>query len=280
AVLLGLLIPFGFLYIKFMLDTKIHGKRDIERINPEVPVVGEIPEIKDNQTNVFSNPNDRSPLAESFRILSSNVNYIIEPSETGKVIFCTSTIKGEGKTFVSLNLSLAISSLNKKVLLIGADLRNPQIHAYLNKNKNDDGLTNYLYETDFDWKKALIRGFGKHRQHDTLISGNLPPNPAFLLTNGRFEQLLEEAKQEYDYIIVDTAPTILVTDTLLITHLADTTLFVTRADFTEKNLLEHSVDLYKQKKIQNMAYVINSVGANKSYGYNYGYGYGYHEQDS
>ncbi|NNK83014.1 MAG: polysaccharide biosynthesis tyrosine autokinase [Flavobacteriaceae bacterium] len=280
AVLLGLLIPFGFLYIKFMLDTKIHGKRDVERINPEVPVVGEIPEIKDNQTNVFSNPNDRSPLAESFRILSSNVNYIIEPSETGKVIFCTSTIKGEGKTFVSLNLSLAISSLNKKVLLIGADLRNPQIHAYLNKNKNDDGLTNYLYETDFDWKKALIRGFGKHRQHDTLISGNLPPNPAFLLTNGRFEQLLEEAKQEYDYIIVDTAPTILVTDTLLITHLADTTLFVTRADFTEKNLLEHSVDLYKQKKIQNMAYVINSVGANKSYGYNYGYGYGYHEQDS
>ena len=151
--------------------------------------------------------------------------------------------------------------------------------GYLNTNKNAFGLTNYLHEPDFNWEKAIIKGFEAHKHHDTLISGNLPPNPAFLLTNGKFEQLLEKAKKEYDYIIVDTAPTILVTDTLLISHLADATLFVSRADFTEKNLLEHSVDLNKQKKIKNMAYVINAVGANKSYGYNYGYGYGYHEQD-
>lgn len=279
ALLLGLLVPFGFLYLKFMLDTKIHGKRDLESINSEVPIVGEIPKIKDGNNDVFTNPNDRSPLAESFRILSSNVNYILEPKESGKVIFCTSTIKGEGKTFVSLNLSLALSSLYKKVLLIGADLRNPQIHNYLKIDKNAFGLTNYLHEPDFNWEKAIIKGFEAHKHHDTLISGNLPPNPAFLLTNGRFEQLLKKAKQEYDYIIVDTAPTILVTDTLLISHLADATLFVSRADFTEKKLLEHSVDLNKQKKIKNMAYVINAVGANKSYGYNYGYGYGYHEQD-
>ena len=200
-------------------------------------------------------------------------------SDRGKVILCTSSIKGEGKTFVSLNLSLALASLNKKVLLIGADLRNPQLHTYINIEKNRAGLSNYLHDVNTDWKQSLIKGFDKHPSHDILISGNLPPNPAHLLTNGNFEILLEEAKSLYDFIIVDTAPTILVTDTLLISHLADATMYMTRADFTEKSLLDHSIDLNKHKKLTNMAYVVNGVGANKSYGYNYGYGYGYEQED-
>ncbi len=278
SILAGLLIPYGILYILFMLDTKLHGKKDIEQLTSEIPVAAEIPVIKDSKKNIFKDPNDRSALAESFRILSSNVNYILPKTETGRVIYCTSAIKGEGKTFVSLNLSLALSSLNKKVLLIGADLRNPQLHNYTQIDKDKKGLTNYLHDSDFNWKQALYKGFKEHSNHDLLISGSLPPNPAHLLTNGRFETLLEEAKLVYDYIIVDTAPTILVTDTLLISEFADATLFISRANVTEKKLLDHSIELNKSEKLKNMAYVVNSVGSSKSYGYNYGYGYGYGSQ--
>ena len=125
--------------------------------------------------------------------------------------------------------------------------------------------------------------FDEHPEHRTMLSGAIPPNPAHLLTNGRFEQLIAEVRAEFDYVIVDTAPTILVTDTLLISKFADITLFLTKANYTDKKLLKFSKDLSDSKKITNMAYVINSVGAGKSYGYgygyNYGYSYGYHEEN-
>ncbi|MDB9783104.1 polysaccharide biosynthesis tyrosine autokinase, partial [Winogradskyella sp.] len=212
ALLAGLLMPFGFLYVLFMLDTKLHTKDDITDLKIDIPVIGEIPEIKNANTSIFKDPNDRSVLAESFRILSANVDYIlpIVDGEKGKVIYCTSTIKGEGKTYISVNLSLALSSINKKVLLIGSDLRNPQIHTLINEEKHKAGLSNYLHDPSFDWKAAIVKGFEKHPNHDLILSGSIPPNPAHLLTNGRFKKLIEEAKQDYDYIIVDTAPTILV----------------------------------------------------------------------
>lgn len=283
AILAGLLLPFGTLYLIFMLDSKVHDKKDVERVLRNVPIIGQIPDVKDKTSLIFEDPNDRSILAESFRILSSNVRYVLPRKENnnGEVVFCTSTIKGEGKTYVSINLSLALSSLNKKVLLIGADLRNPQIHNYSTKDKNALGLSNYLFEYDLDWKDMLIKGFKNHKTHDVLLSGSIPPNPAHLLTNGRFDQLIEEAKQVYDYIIVDTAPTILVTDTMLISHLADTCAYIVKANFTEKNLLEFSKDLHESGKLKNMAVVVNSVGTSKShgYGYNYGYGYGYNDKE-
>lgn len=277
ALIGGLLVPFGVLYLKFMLDTKLHSKEDIASINPKTPVIGEIPDMKKDREVVFDDPNAKSVLAESFRILSYNVDYILplKQDDRGKVIYCTSTIKGEGKTYVSLNLSLALSSINKKVLLIGADLRNPQIHGHINKDKDKVGLTNYLHDTNFSWRDALVSGFEKHPDHRILLSGPIPPNPAHLLTNGRFAKLIEEARDDYDYIIVDTAPTILVTDTMLISDLADATIYIARADFTEKNLLKFSKDLSESGKLKNMAYVINSVGASKSYGYSYNYGYNY-----
>ncbi|WP_431156528.1 GumC family protein [Winogradskyella poriferorum] len=277
AFLAGLLIPFGFLYLMFTLDTKIHGKDDLTKVSSEIPVIGEIPDLKKKQNLIFNDPNDRSALAESFRILSSNVDYIlpVQDNEKSKVIYCTSTIKGEGKTFVSLNLSLALSSINKKVLIIGADLRNPQIHSHINEDKHRPGLSNYLHDIDFNWKEAIIKGFEKHPNHHIILSGSIPPNPAHLLTNGRFKTLIEEAKKDYDYIIVDTAPIILVTDTMLISQLADATIYIARANYTEKKLLEFSKELNEAGKLKNMAYVINSVGASKSYGYGYNYGYNY-----
>ena len=278
AFVAGLLVPFGVIYTSILLDTKIKGKRDVEIRVPNVPVLAEIPKIT-GENLVFSNPTDRSTQAEAFRILSANVNYVLPKlsNDKGKVIYVTSTIKGEGKTYAGINLSLALSSLNKKVLLIGADLRNPQIHHYTipERDKNEAGLSNYLYDHSFEWHKALIKGFPMHPDHDVLLSGNIPPNPAHLLTNGRFEQLLNEAKEEYDYIIVDTAPTILVTDTLLISKFADATLYMVRAEVTEKSLLEFSKNLSETGRLKNMAYVVNGVGASRAYGYSYNYGYGY-----
>ncbi|MBL87352.1 MAG: tyrosine protein kinase [Winogradskyella sp.] len=284
ALLAGLLIPFGVLYLIFMLDTKLHSKDDIAEVTTQIPVIGEIPDLRKKKNIIFNDPNDRSPLAESFRILSSNVDYVlpVKEGEKGKIIYCTSTIKGEGKTYVSLNLSLALSSINKKVLLIGADLRNPQIHTHISEDKQKPGLSNYLHDVDYNWQDALISGFDKHPNHRIILSGSIPPNPAHLLTNGRFKKLIEEAREIYDYVVVDTAPTILVTDTMLISQLADVTIYITRANYTEKNLLKFSKDLSESGKLKNMAYVINSVGASKSqgYGYNYGYNYGYGSADS
>jgi capsular exopolysaccharide synthesis family protein len=278
ALMCGLLIPFGGIYIFNLLDTKIKGKDDVKSLIDNIPVLAELPRIKSEKL-VFDNPTDRSVQSEAFRILSANVEYILPPNDDiddkGKVIYCTSTIKGEGKTYTALNLSLALSSINKKVLLIGADLRNPQIHTYVAKDKNEKGLSNYLHEHLFDWKDVLVKGFEKHPNHDLLLSGSIPPNPAQLLTNGRFKALIDEAKELYDYIIVDTAPTILVTDTMLISRLADATIYLVRADYTEKSLLEFSKGLSDTGKLKNVAYVINGVGANRSYGYSYNYGYGY-----
>ncbi len=277
ALVAGLLVPFGVIFVSHMLDTKVKGKKDVELRVPNIPILAELPKIK-GKNLVFSDPTDRSTQAEAFRILSANVNYVLPGvSKKGKVIYVTSTIKGEGKTYAGINLSLSLSSINKKVLLIGADLRNPQVHHYTKPemDKNAPGLSNYLHDETFDWRTALVKGFSMHPNHDTLLSGAIPPNPAHLLTNGRFEQLLEDAKEIYDYIIVDTAPTILVTDTLLISEFADVTLYMVRAEVTEKNLLDFSKNLARTGRLKNVAYVINSVGASRAYGYSYNYGYGY-----
>ena len=282
-ILLGLLVylsiyfiaPFGIIYLIFLLDTKVHNKLDMDLLASEIPVIAEIPQIKAGVSTIFSNPNDRSVLAESFRILTTNMKFVLPSDGLGKVIFCTSTIKGEGKTFISLNLSLAMASLNKKTLLIGADLRNPQLHSYANVNKNQMGLSNYLTDPTLGWKSSTMKVFDKHPNHEVLFSGVIPPNPAHLLANGNFEKLIEEAKLIYDYIIVDLAPTILVTDTLLVAHLADATICAVRANHTDKKLIPFSVDLSNTKRLVNMSYVINGLKENRSYGYNYNYGYNY-----
>ena len=290
---LGISIPILIIYLIFLFDTKIHSKKDLEEIFPHASILGEIPLIKDKSDLIFSAPNQRSILAEASRIISSNTNYLIDKKlDAGPIILATSTIKGEGKTFVALNLSLALASLNKKVLLIGADLRNPQIHKYANIEKKSQGLTNFLHDDNFKWETAVINIFKDQPTHKTLIAGNIPPNPTQLLSNGRLEKLLKSAKKEYDYIILDCAPTLLVSDTLLISHLADVTVYLTRANQTEKEILNHTKKLIVESKIKNVGFVLNGVGAGLSYGYkygykysygykygyNYGYGYGYNEE--
>lgn len=279
AIVAGLAVPFGGIYLFFLLDTKVKNKESILDINTKNPVVGELPKLQKNEQLSFVTQNDSSVQAEAYRVLAYNLGFGITPTKAkdGKVIYCTSTIKGEGKTHVSLNLSLALSSLDKKVLLIGADLRNPQIHSYIGREKEEVGLSNFLYDTEFEWKSALINNFEAHPHHDILLSGSIPPNPSILLANGRLNTLFEEAKQVYDYIIVDTAPTLLVSDTLLISAASDTIVYITRANYTEKKLINYSKDLAEAGKLNNLVYVVNAIDIKKagSYGYGYGYNYGY-----
>lgn len=276
SILLGLLLPFLVFYIRFSTDNNIHDRIEIEQLNPEIPVVAEIPFFEKDKK--FIDVNDRSVLAESFRILGANVTHLLSPEETddeGKVIFVTSAIKGEGKTLLALNLSLAYASIGKRVLLVGGDLRNPTLHSYLSLDKNSQGLADYLSGKVLDYKKNLFEGFKSNPDHKIFLSGAVPSNVPVLLSGNNFEQFLEEAKKEYDYIIMDTAPTMLVTDTLLIAKHADITLFAVRAGVTDKNVMKFSKELNKTKKLKNMVYVMNAVGQIHSSKLNYGYGYGY-----
>lgn len=287
AIVIGLLIPFLIIYVGFLLDDKLHTKEDILKLTKNKIILSEVPHI--NSETKLTSINDRTLLGESFRILRTNLTYIfpLQTEKKGQTLMVTSTIKGEGKTFTALNLSISFSIMNKKVLLIGADMRNPQLHNYLNVKKSEKGLQNYLHDLSVDWHSTLKKNVNGVENLDVILSGAIPPNPAELLSNGRLETLIKEAKEEYDFIIVDTPPTLLVTDTLVISHLVDTTLYVVRADFTPKNILEFSLDLSNRGKLKNMAYVINNVGSNYKgynysykYSYAYGYGYGYDDADN
>jgi capsular exopolysaccharide synthesis family protein len=278
AFLIGFFFPFSILYIYFLFDSKIKNKNEIEFTSSNVPIIAEIPYFEGFK--IFNDKNDRSVHAETFRIFSSNVNFslpIKEDNKLGDLILTTSSIMGEGKTYITANLALALASYNKKVLLIGADMRKPKLAEALKMEFSGKGLSSYLREKETNWKDLLI----KNSEIDVLFSGYIPPNSSNLLSNGRFELLIEEAKKEYDYILVDSAPTIYVNDTFLISKLADLTIYVTRFDYTERELIKYSNDLNTKNKLTNMAYIVNGIknttNFNYKYNYNYGYGYGYGE---
>lgn len=282
---IGLLIPLLIIIGKNFLDTKVHHKGDLLAATREIPFLGEIPKVAGDAEETIQ-INDRSPLAESFRILRTNLAYLVQSrnKEKGQIIFVTSTIKGEGKTFISYNLARTLASTNKKVLLLGADIRNPRLHKFTGAPVGAKGLSDFLYNHDIESSDVITPTNEGGIPVDLVLSGAIPPNPAELFMNERMEEFLKTEEKNYDYIIVDTAPTMIVTDTLLISPLADTTLYVTRAGYTEKKLLEFPKDLKQQGKLKGLAIVLNDVDYSKfsygaKYGYAYGYGYGYGADD-
>lgn len=269
ALFLGTLIPFGVIYIMSLLDNKVHNRKDVENM-VKAPVLGDIPNTKAENKIVISG-NDRSSVSEAFRLLRTNMNFMLPGTkEGGKTIFITSTLSSEGKTFVSINLAEVLALTNQKVLLIGADIRKPKIGDYLNINF-EKGLTHYLMDKAL--KESDIIESGKQVNFDFISSSIIPPNPSELLMNGRFEEVLAYGKQHYDYVIVDTAPVHLVADTLLLGHHADLFIYVVRANYLDKRLLVIPKMMHEEKRLPNMAMLVNASNLERGYGYGYGYGY-------
>lgn len=288
SLILGLLVPFSIIYSKELLDNKIHNMDSLERITKEVPVLGEIPKLSKKDDKLVIKE-DRSVLAESLRIIRTNLDYLIKTksSKGGKnnVVFVTSSVPGEGKTFLSTNLSMILASTNKKVLLIGADIRNPKIYTFFtgpdidkmskpSRNK-DAGLTEYLYDNTLTTKDIINPMLVHHNTIDLIYSGRIPPNPAELLMSGRMKELFDEVSEKYDYVIVDTAPLMVVTDTLLISQYADHLIYVTRAGITETKAVGYPLKLQSEGKIKGLSFIVNDVkNSELGYGGKYGYGYG------
>jgi capsular exopolysaccharide synthesis family protein len=272
SVLIGLLLPFLILSLIFYFDTKIKSREDFEKLSlnvlAEIPFF-DIPELE----KVFSNPDDRSIISESFRMLMSNVRYFKKNDSTSNVILVTSSIKGEGKTLNALNLALSFSSVGEKVLLIGCDLRNPQLHRYIEFEKNVPGLVDYLVDSTTEWKKNIINPF-ESQNLDILLSGPIPPNPLNLINNGNIDKLLKDARKIYDHIIIDSAPTLLVADTKSLINKSDILIFLTRCNVTDREVLNH-IKKVSDESDSNVGVILNGVGQKNSYGYSYGYRYGY-----
>lgn len=286
ALLIGVFIPYVLISLYFFLNTKIKSINEQEFINSEIPIIGEIPFFEENK--IFIDKNDRSVHSEIFRILTSNCKFLLplKESNQGQVIMVTSSIMGEGKTFITSNLALALASYDSKILLIGADMRKPKLKETLNMDHNGFGLSSYLSDNTINWKDLLVINNEYNSDLSILFGGIIPPNPSNLFSNLRFEKLIEEAKKEFDYIIIDCPPTIYVNDTFLISKHADLTVYITRFNVTDKELINYSKNLQVDNKLKNMAYVLNGIKTSSSfnynynYKYNYGYGYGYGNDDN
>ncbi len=280
AIIIGLIIPFGVVHVINLFDTKIHNKEDLEKLIRNINVLGEIPRLSNNDKRLIER-NDRSILSESFRIIRTNFDYIKRRSngenKYNNVAFVTSTINGEGKSFFSTNMALTIANTGKKVLLIGADIRNPQIYSTFKKNLKDKrpvgtGLTEYLADDSIKISDIINNYNINDLSINIILSGKVPPNPAELLMSNRIKDLFDKVSGDYDYIIVDTAPSMLVTDTLLISEFAGYTIYITRADHTEKKILNFAKELHEESKLNGMMLVVNDVKqSNFGYGAKYGY---------
>jgi capsular exopolysaccharide synthesis family protein len=280
ALIVGLLIPFAFIYLKGLFYNKIENRKDITKKLSSVPFLGEIPRLAPDEADRITK-NDRSVLAESFRILRTNLQYKIAAlPKTGKapLIVVTSCVKGEGKTFVSYNLAMTMANSGKKVLLLGGDIRNPQLHRYLIKgSKMLKGVTEFLVYPEYK-PEEFIHESDENENFKIMMSGAIPPNPAELWMSDRVEELFNYGRDNYDAVIIDSAPSMLVTDTLLISDKVDVTVYVSRANYTEKPLLDFVSDTVESGKLKNVAMVLNNVKiANFGYGNKYAYSYGAYE---
>ncbi len=270
ALMLGLLVPFLIIYLRRLLNDKIITKQDLERLVKDNILV-ELPSIPKNGSELVG-VNDLSSMAEAFRILITNLKFKLPNRDNGRVVLVTSTVKGEGKTFVSINTALTLAGGKSRVVIIGADIRNPQLQRYERESRRLKGLTEYLHG-DLDVQE-IIHQFPDNTNMDIIYSGMIPPNPTDLLTNGRFATLIEELRQDYQYIIIDSAPLLLVPDTLLIADTADATIYVSRSKHTKNDLIEFANKNIREHKIHNVGFILNDVNKHFfSYGHKYSYGY-------
>lgn len=282
---MAVITVFSIIFISSILDNKVQNRLSLEKLmeDGDIPVLGELPKIKKTDERIVKK-DDRSPLAESFRIISTNLEYVLKHGNSRKnnVIYVTSSVPGEGKTFVSSNLAMILASSDNKVLLLGADIRNPQIDTFFSTKltkstktqKNVLGFTDFLFSDKWTVKDVTTTLEIHSKTIDVIHSGKIPPNPAELLKNPRVKLLMDSVAEKYDYVIVDTAPMMLVSDTLRLAEFSDHVIYVSKAGSTEIKLLEYPIRLLKEKKLKNISFVVNSVNSS-NLGYYGKYGYGY-----
>jgi len=270
ALLLGLLIPFVTLYIIKLLDTKINTRDDLEQGLKGITILGEVP----FDENIEGKHDDRGVTAESTRVLRSSLSFLLK-NQDSQTITVTSTTKGEGKSFVSFNIAESYRALGKKVILVGADLRNPQLHNRLGIERSSMGLSTYLSDESFtDIDSLITKGEGKNPMN-YLLSGAIPPNPSELLMRPRMKELIEKLKSNYDFVILDSAPLLLVSDTTALLPISDLVVYVARAQYSDKNIFPFIQDLQNRPNVPPFGMVLNGLIAGPTSNYKYGYGYRY-----
>ena len=277
ALILGVGIPVGIIYLIELTKFKIEGRADVEKLT-SVPVVGDIPltdekNDKNGSIAVFENKNNL--MSETFRNIRTNLQFMLNNDQ--KVILVTSTVSGEGKSFVSSNLAISLSLLGKKVVIVGLDIRKPGLNKVFQLSNKERGITQYLSNPETDLME-LVQPSDVNKNLFILPGGTVPPNPTELLARNGLDRAIETLKKNFDYVILDTAPIGMVTDTLLIGRVADLSVYVCRADYTHKAEYTLINELSFEKKLPNLCTVINGVDLKKrKYGYYYGYGkYGKH----
>ena len=277
ALVFGIGIPVGVIYLIGLTKFKIEGRADVEKLT-SLPVVGDIP-LADEKTGaiaVFENQNNL--MSETFRNVRTNLQFMLENGKN--VILVTSTISGEGKSFISANLAISLSLLGKKVVIVGLDIRKPGLNKVFNIPKKEHGITQFLTNPATNLM-GLVQPSDTNKNLYILPGGTVPPNPTELLARDGLEKAVETLKKNFDYVILDTAPVGMVTDTLLIGRVADLSVYVCRADYTRKAEFTLINELAENSKLPNLCIAINGLDLQKKkYGYYYGYGkygkyYGY-----
>ena len=273
AFIVGLIIPIIAIKIRDLLRYQIENKDELEEISI-VPVLGEIPNVKKGG-NLIIQENSTDSFTELIRLIRTNLLFVLDSPEK-KVINMVSSLSGEGKTFVTINLAMSLALLDKKVLIIGLDIRKPKLGAYLNID-DTTGITMFL--SGHMNKEKLILPSGIHPNLSVITSGPIPPNPSELLLKPALDKLIAELREQFDYIVIDTAPILVVSDSFSLNRLADVNLYVVRAEFTPKKNIEDATNLYKHKKLNNLFFILNGTDMTKNsyrngYGKKYGYGYG------
>lgn len=264
ALVIGFCIPPVVLYLRKLMRTKFETKSEVEDV-VDVPVLGEICLDRSGRSLVAVN-GDHSSTTELFNLLRSHLPFVLG-SDGNKVVMLTSTQSGEGKSFVSINLAADMALLDKRVLLIGMDIRKPRLTEYLNISPRF-GLTQYL-TSDIDIDSMIVND-PEAPNLDIIVAGPVPPNPAELLNSKRLDELMAELRKRYDYIFIDSAPVGMVSDTFTLDRLSDATIYVVRANYTSRADLRFVDEIYEQKRLKKLSIVVNGTAANRGYGYGYG----------
>ncbi len=270
GIIIGILIPAVYLIIKELLNVRVQVKSDIERAT-SAPTLGEISHNNEDKSLVVDG-SSRSVIAEQFRSLRTNLQYVIDPSKSNVLLF-TSSMSGEGKSFLSLNIGSSLAITGKKVVFLELDLRKPKLSQSVGMD-NQNGYTNYVISTQFD-VSPLVQPMWFNENAHLISSGPTPPNPAELLLNPKLHELIDQLKKTYDYIIIDSAPIGLVTDALILEKFADIMFYVVRQNYTYKSQLQIINDLRQNRKAKNLYLIINDVKSEKGGYYGYGQHYGY-----